>query len=142
MNQVKYMIHASLLILLIFSGYSFIYPVLTSQSFEAKDKPRQNISTTPVTDTKYPVGKKLFQQNCQSCHGLDRVLTGPALRDFTHRGPWNDKENIYKWINNPVAFMKDDAYTKSLQKQYGSTMTAFPGLTPADIDQIVSYLSE
>ena len=37
-------------------------------------------------------GKQLFQQNCQTCHSLDKTLTGPALRGFTSRGPWGDKE--------------------------------------------------
>jgi len=84
-------------------------------------------------------GKTLFQQNCQSCHALDKNLTGPALRGFVNRGPWGDREEIYKWIKNPAAYMAGDPYTKGLQQQYGAIMTAFPQLTTAQIDAIVDY---
>ena len=47
-------------------------------------------------------GKTLFQQNCQSCHALDKNLTGPALRGVSGRGPWGDREEIYKWSKNPA----------------------------------------
>ena len=50
-------------------------------------------------------GKQLFQQNCQSCHALDKKLTGPALRDVSQRGPWGDRANLVKWIKNPAAFI-------------------------------------
>lgn len=81
----------------------------------------------------------MFQQNCQSCHSLDKNLTGPALRNFTNRGPWGDKEEIYKWIKNPAAYMANDPYTKGLQQQYGAIMSAFPQLTNEQIDAIVEY---
>jgi mono/diheme cytochrome c family protein len=84
-------------------------------------------------------GKSLFQQNCQSCHALDKPLTGPALRGFTNRGPWGDREEIYKWIKNPAAYMANDPYTKGLQQQYGAIMSAFPQLTHEQIDAIVEY---
>jgi len=86
-------------------------------------------------------GKTLFQQNCQTCHALDKQLTGPALRGFTERGPWGDKENIYKWIHNPAAFMATDKYTQDLKNQYGSIMQAFPALTNQQIDAIVEYIA-
>ena len=86
-------------------------------------------------------GKQLFQQNCQTCHALDKNLTGPALRGFTERGPWGDKENIYSWIKNPAAFMANDKYTQDLKAQYGVIMQAFPQLTNAQIDAIVDYVS-
>jgi cytochrome c551/c552 len=84
-------------------------------------------------------GKALFQQNCQSCHALDKNLTGPALRGFTARGPWSDQQNIYDWIHNPAAFMAKDPYTQGLKAQYGVIMQAFPDLTNEQIDAIVEY---
>lgn len=84
-------------------------------------------------------GKTLFQQNCQSCHSLDKPLTGPALRGFSNRGPWGDREEVYKWVKNPAAYMANDPYTKGLQQQYGAIMSAFPQLTHEQIDAIVEY---
>ncbi len=84
-------------------------------------------------------GKAIFQQHCQSCHALDKNLTGPALRNFSSRGPWGDKQNIYDWIHNPAKFMANDQYTQGLKAQYGVIMQAFPDLTTEQIDAIVEY---
>ena len=85
-------------------------------------------------------GKTLFQQNCQSCHALDKKLTGPALRGFTSRGPWGNREEIYKWIHNPAAYIQNDPYTQGLKNEYGAIMQAFPQLTNPQIDAIVEYI--
>ena len=82
----------------------------------------------------------LFQQNCQSCHALDKNLTGPALRGITSRDPWGDRQNLYDWIHNPAAFMAKDSYTQGLKAQYGTIMQAFPQLTKEDIDEIINYI--
>jgi cytochrome c2 len=40
-------------------------------------------------------GQQIFQSNCAQCHALDKVLSGPALRGVTERGPWaEDEKNI------------------------------------------------
>lgn len=86
-------------------------------------------------------GKQLFQQNCQTCHALDKKLTGPALRGVLSRGPWGDKQNLYDWIHNPSAFIEKDAYAKGLQQEYGTVMQAFPALTNQQIDAIFEYIN-
>ncbi|MGI8598011.1 MAG: c-type cytochrome [Chitinophagaceae bacterium] len=85
-------------------------------------------------------GKQLFQQNCQTCHALDKKLTGPALRGFTSKGPWTDRQNIYDWIHNPAAFIAKDDYTRALKDEYGVVMQAFPQLSNEQIDAIVDYV--
>ena len=60
---------------------------------------------------KAQTGQQLFQQNCQSCHALDKNLTGPALRGVTGRGPWaEDRANLVKWVHNPAAFIPTTPY--------------------------------
>ncbi|HEX6333608.1 MAG TPA: c-type cytochrome [Flavisolibacter sp.] len=86
-------------------------------------------------------GQQLFQQNCATCHGLDRDLTGPKLRDVESRGPWAEgRDNLYKWVKNPSAFMAGDPYTQGLQKQWGSIMPGFPQFSDKDIDAIFDYI--
>lgn len=86
-------------------------------------------------------GKTLFQQNCQSCHALDKNLTGPALRGFLERGPWGDREELYKWIHNPAAYIATNQYAAELKNQYGSIMQAFPQLSNEQIDAIADYVA-
>jgi mono/diheme cytochrome c family protein len=85
-------------------------------------------------------GKQLFAANCQTCHALNKNLTGPALAGLTERGPWGDRKNLYAWIQNPAAFMAKDPYTQGLKAQYGSIMPPFPQLSEKDIDAIVDYV--
>lgn len=86
-------------------------------------------------------GQQLFQQNCQSCHALNKKLSGPALAGFTERGPWTDMANVYKWVHNPAAFIPTTPYTKALQAEYGQIMPSFPQLSEKDIDAIVEFVS-
>lgn len=86
-------------------------------------------------------GKSLFQQNCQSCHALDKRLTGPALRGFEARGPWADRTQLHAWVHNPAAYMAKDPYTQGLKAEYGVIMQAFPDLTDKQIDAIADYIA-
>jgi len=86
-------------------------------------------------------GQQIFQQNCQSCHAINKKLSGPALAGVTERGPWTDKANRYKWVHNPAAFIPTTPYTKALQAEFGQIMPSFPQLTEKDIDAIFEYIS-
>jgi mono/diheme cytochrome c family protein len=87
-------------------------------------------------------GGALFRTNCGSCHALNKALIGPALANFTERGPWSDREQLYAWVHNPTAFMAKDPYTQGLKAQYGVVMPAFPNLTNKDIDAITDYITQ
>ncbi|MEI6947485.1 c-type cytochrome [Paraflavisolibacter sp. H34] len=86
-------------------------------------------------------GKQIFQANCQSCHAIDKKLTGPALRGVEERGPWGDRKNLYKWVHNPGSFIPTTPYTKALQAEYGQIMPGFPQLSEKDIDAVVEYIN-
>jgi len=98
------------------------------------------LSFSTYAQGKAAEGKQLFQQQCQTCHALDKNLTGPALRGFKQRGPWGDQKEVYKWIHNPAAYMATNKYTQDLKNQYGAIMQAFPDLTEAQIDAITEYI--
>ena len=69
-------------------------------------------------------------------------MVGPALSGFTQRGPWTNRENIYAWIKNPSAFMAGNAYVQGLKTKYQSLMSAFPDITPEQINAIIAYLEQ
>ena len=94
-----------------------------------------------VQSTSAQDGKALFQNNCASCHRVDKDLTGPALQGLEGRGPWGDKQKLYAWIHNPAGFMATDPYTQGLKAKYGVLMQAFPGLATKEIDAIVAYIN-
>ena len=79
-------------------------------------------------------GKALFIQKCASCHHIYKDGTGPALGDLLKRGPWTDREKLYAWIRNPLAFMKKNEYAGALKEKYGYVMTAFPDISNDEIN--------
>lgn len=85
-------------------------------------------------------GKKLFKQKCASCHAINTVLTGPALKGVEGRVP--SKEWIYKWVNNSQAVIAEgDEYGIKIYEENAKTaMTAFPELSDEDVDAILVYI--
>jgi cytochrome c551/c552 len=89
-------------------------------------------------------GKALFQANCASCHAINKRVVGPALRGVHER--WgNDEGEIIKFVHNSQAYIngnfKNSAYAKKLYEEYNrSVMTAFTGLSDAEIKSILDYI--
>ena len=88
-------------------------------------------------------GKAIFSANCATCHALDKVITGPALRGVNERGPWTNRANLHKWVHNPAAFIPTTEYTKNLAASMnGQIMPSFPQLSEKDIDAIFDYIEK
>jgi len=86
-------------------------------------------------------GKQLFQQNCASCHAMDKQLTGPALAGAAER--WNDDKMLHAWIkNNQKVIASGYSYAVNLYNQYNKTpMNVFEGsLSDNDINAIIEYI--
>lgn len=85
-------------------------------------------------------GKALFQQNCASCHAVNKNLTGPALAGIEERVP--DKKLLYAWIrNNQAVLATGNKYFTDLYNSYNKTaMNLFPNLTDAEIDAMLGYI--
>lgn len=88
-------------------------------------------------------GKQLFNQNCAACHALDRQMTGPALGNIEEKIEEEglDRQWIYNWVHNSPSVIKSgDAYANKIFNEFGQTsMTPFPQLSEADIDNILAY---
>src|SRR4029079_338503 len=87
-----------------------------------------------------PDGRKLFSDNCASCHNPIKDLLGPALKGVTSRVP--DKALLHSWIrNNGAVRASGNPYFNSLFNKWNKTaMTPFPTLTDGEIDAILNYV--
>lgn len=83
-------------------------------------------------------GKDLFDANCASCHQLDKVSIGPALRNVRQR---YEDEWLVQWIQNNVAFRKtgDERANAIYDKYNGAAMNVFGSLGEEDIKHILAY---
>lgn len=93
------------------------------------------ISATQAQDV--VEGRKLFKDNCNSCHQLDRNSTGPAL---TAKLNELDEAFAIKWIKNWKALVDaGDKQAIEASKFSPAEMTAFPRLTDDQIKNIIAY---
>jgi mono/diheme cytochrome c family protein len=140
MGQVKYILYASILFAGVFlsivtaNRFSSVEFIGHHESTVIDNVPNKNNGVASA-------GQRTFQNNCASCHALDKVLTGPALRGVTDRGPWADRKNLLKWVKNPASFISSNPYAKELQKQYGQIMPSFTNLTENEVNEIFDYIS-
>ena len=91
-----------------------------------------------VDEERQKKGRKIFKSQCASCHKLDRKLVGPALGGVEER---RENDWLKAWIkNNAELRASGDADAIAIFEEYnGSVMSAFPQLSDADIDDILSY---
>jgi mono/diheme cytochrome c family protein len=108
------------------------------------DKPAASSNNAaPAADQKEdPIvakGKSIFKAKCAACHGLDKKLIGPPLRNISEK---REREWLQKWINNSADLIKSgDADAKAVFDEYKIPMSAFPELTTEDVDAILAYTS-
>lgn len=83
-------------------------------------------------------GKTLFENNCVSCHALDEVVVGPALRgvDKKHNQTW-----LLKWIKNSAALIASgDKEAIAIYEQYGkANMTSF-AFSDEEVLSVLAYI--
>jgi mono/diheme cytochrome c family protein len=143
MNQIKYPAYAMLLVLGIASVALFLNKLSSVPSSIQSSTQTTSVTTSAKKEVKNVAGKNLFQNNCQTCHALDKNLTGPALAGVENRGPWTDRKNLVKWVKNPAAMIAENSYAKELMKQYnGQVMPSFPQLSEEQIGNIFDYIKE
>ncbi|MCS7018674.1 MAG: c-type cytochrome [Cytophagales bacterium] len=85
-------------------------------------------------------GKKLFTENCATCHKLGEDLIGPNLVGVLDR---RKPEWVKSFIKNSTRMIEQgDTDAKAVFEKYNKVaMTAFEGTIPdAGIDAIISYL--
>ena len=83
-------------------------------------------------------GKKLFEQNCSSCHRFDGDAIGPNLSGLTRQIA---SEWIRGFIQNPSEMIaKKDPRALALFEKYRSEMPGYPQLKQEEFDALLSYL--
>ena len=83
-------------------------------------------------------GKKIFEQNCSTCHNFNENAIGPNLSGLTRQV---ETDWIRRFIKNPSTFfLAKDERALRLLAIYKNEMPAYPNLSEPDLNAILSYL--
>lgn len=98
-------------------------------------------STPASAQDDVAAGEKLFQENCASCHALDKKVVGPALAGL-HDRAGRTEAWLLKWVKNAPKMIADgDALAvKLFEENNKQNMTVFETLSDNDIKNILAYV--
>lgn len=84
-------------------------------------------------------GKTIFEQNCKSCHAMDKKLVGPPLQDVVET---QGREWVSKWISNSQLLIESgDAHANEIYKEYNQmAMPSYSFLSKDELSALVDYL--
>lgn len=85
-------------------------------------------------------GKALFEQNCTSCHAIDKKMIGPALEGVNDR---REESWLIKWVKNSQAMIKsgDPTAVKLFNEFNKVSMNTFEQLSDEEIKDILAYIA-
>ena len=92
MNQIKYLIHAVLIFIVLLTGY-FLFSIFPTEN-KTELKPNDNSKEQTMKAPPPSRGEELFRQNCQACHAIDKRLTGPAFKRGYRKRPVDRKNKF------------------------------------------------
>ena len=98
----------------------------------------------PAVQATADLGKRLFKNNCGTCHNRNMTsdLTGPALAGVRDR--WADfpKTDLLAWVRNSLGLVEagHPRAVEVYETWKKSNMPAFHHLSDADIEAILVYV--
>lgn len=97
------------------------------------------MAARPVFGADAAAGEKLYQTRaCTACHTIGRgKLAGPDLKDIDKR---RDAAWLKRWMQDPIGMTKTDPTAKQLLADAGGVQMPPPGLTDAEIDNVLAYI--
>jgi cytochrome c2 len=86
-------------------------------------------------------GKQLFHTYCTSCHAVDKIVVGPALKDVDKR---HNEDWIIRFVHSSQSLIQSgDTAANRLFEQYNKTiMPDHLALKDEDIKNIIAYIKE
>ena len=99
------------------------------------------IFCTGISAQDYEAGKKLFKNNCASCHHMEKKAVGPPLKNVVKN---QGEEWTKKWItNNQKLRDAGDKHANEIFKEYnGMAMPAYEHLGEESINNLTTYLAQ
>ncbi|MFT4858993.1 MAG: glucose/arabinose dehydrogenase/mono/diheme cytochrome c family protein [Algoriphagus sp.] len=121
-------------------NFRFAYTPLLVLIFAACSSKEEKIFGEEISTSSEQIlaGRKLFEQNCSTCHNFNENAIGPNLSGLTRQV---ETDWIKRFIKNPSEFfLAKDERALSLLAIYKTEMPANPNFSDSDLNSILSYL--
>lgn len=111
-----------------------------SSSGDTSDTHQATAAPTPAQQA----GERIYQQQCQVCHGVKERKSGPALAGVRER--WAGAEDeLVAFIRNSKAYLETGqgskvAYAKALYEAANRMVMPPANLTDTEIDHLLQYV--
>ena len=118
----------------------FAYTPLLFLIFAACSSQEEKIFGEEISTSSEQIlaGRKLFEQNCSTCHNFNENAIGPNLSGLTRHV---ETDWIKRFIKNPSEFfLAKDERALRLLAIYKTEMPANPNFSDSDLNSILSYL--
>jgi len=98
------------------------------------------VSFSLISQT-YQEGKNIFNQNCSSCHQMDKKMVGPKLMNVVDK---QSADWVYQWVkNNKELRETGDKHANDIYEEYGgAAMPVYEYLGEEKLKSVVLYLKE
>jgi cytochrome c2 len=98
-------------------------------------------STVVKAETNIRDGETIFKSRCASCHQMERVVVGPALKDVDKR---RNEKWIVDFVHSSQTMIKkgDPEAVKIFNEMNQAIMPDHVDLTNDDIKNIIAYIKE
>jgi len=121
-------------------NFRFVYIPLLFFIFAACSPQGEKIFGKEISTSSEQIlaGRKLFEQNCSTCHNFNENAIGPNLSGLTRQV---ETDWIRRFIKNPSEFfLSKDERALRLLAIYKTEMPANLNLSDSDLNSILSYL--
>ena len=139
-NQIL-IVSSGFLILAIVISY-FYYNHIQSQNVVCGTEMPEAFCGTATTDRSENAtsGKKIFNTNCAACHTLDRIMTGPPLRNVLNRLDHPNKNFVYDFITKEDSLLRvKDTYTIGINQEYNMKFNHNFNLDKTEFENLMEY---
>ena len=98
--------------------------------------------TVTIYGQDFEIGKKIFTENCSSCHKMEQKLVGPSLQNVIGE---QGRDWTREWINNSQKLIDSgDKHANDVYNEYNKmAMPAYAGIiSDEDIESLLTYLED
>jgi cytochrome c551/c552 len=124
-------------------NYFFLFMAFLFTSCMAENHSQENIikkNEKPKKEDKaYKLGEEIFNNQCKSCHLIDKVFIGPSLGGITQR---RSKKWIKDFIRNPAALIKKDFYAREVFEKYNRLIMPCYEFSDKEMEALLMYIEQ